>query len=290
MKIKKFLKFYYGKINYLLSCIQWFIFLLIYKLKHKSTASFLQKPQKIVEGKTLLIAPHADDELLSSFTLLKRVKDITVYYCEFTGSNKSDDNKKKRFDEIVTLCDLMNISFISGDETSSSLKNAIVEGEFDVIVIPSIVDWHPQHRLVSYNLLDVIEEIKQHITLYSYSVTVPNESGREVLYMPLTKYEQEEKYNIFSKVYLSQSFMPLYRFQINERINGICSGSYAAEPFLIHPIPEWKCEVTRIRAEENSSSNSKFMLLAEELKYNLGKMNKIRSLSREMYKLVEENK
>ena len=263
---------------------------MIYKLKHKSTASFLQKPQKIVEGKTLLIAPHADDELLSSFTLLKRVKDITVYYCEFTGSNKSDDNKKKRFDEIVTLCDLMNISFISGDETSSSLKNAIVEGEFDVIVIPSIVDWHPQHRLVSYNLLDVIEEIKQHITLYSYSVTVPNESGREVLYMPLTKYEQEEKYNIFSKVYLSQSFMPLYRFQINERINGICSGSYAAEPFLIHPIPEWKCEVTRIRAEENSSSNSKFMLLAEELKYNLGKMNKIRSLSREMYKLVEENK
>ncbi len=287
MKIKELLKFYYKKSHYLLNCFQWYLFFILYRFRLKRTKNFNHANCKqILGGKILLIAPHADDELLSSYSLFKNNKTVSVYYCGFTGSNSSESNKIIRYGEITNACNQLQAPLIAGDGSSDSLCKAIIEGCFDTVIIPSIVDWHPQHRLVSYNLLEAINNHNLQISLYSYSVTVPNESSKEIIYVPLSRNEQDAKYVLFGKVYYSQSFMPLYRFRINERINGVNSCSYAAEAFLKHSIPEWKCAVERIMKQE-SEKGSPFMSLAEELKTNLGDLKRIRTLSRKMYMILE---
>jgi LmbE family N-acetylglucosaminyl deacetylase len=236
----------------------------------------------------LIIAPHADDELLSSYTLLKMRTNVTVYYCGFTGTNNSENNKKTRHGEIEALCAELRIPLISGDGSVLSLKNTIIHGGYNVLIIPSIVDWHPQHRLISYNLLDMLKETNLQLYIYSYSVTVPNESHKSVMYVPISKEEHNKKYILFKKIYHSQSFMPLYRFRINERVNGVNCNSYAAEAFLNYNVLEWMKEIERIRPQENDRDSS-FMKLAEALKLNLGNMSIVRSISRNIYSILESN-
>lgn len=286
--IRVIIKKIYGGIVCIKSYIQWLFFLYKYRYHHKGDIQLQHKASDLLIGKALIIAPHADDELLSSYSLLKGKRDVTVFYCGFTGTNNSESNKNTRQDEIEALCGELQVPLISGDGSSISLKNTIIHGDYNVLIIPSVVDWHPQHRLVSYILLDLIKESNLNLSIYSYSVTIPNESHKSVLYVPLSKVDQDEKYRLFRKVYLSQSFMPLNRFRINERINGVNCGSYAAEAFLSHDVTEWIREIEKIRLLENNK-NSTFMQLAEMLKKNLGNMMTIRTLSRKMYYILESN-
>ena len=82
--------------------------------------------------------------------------------------------------------------------------------------------------------------------------------------------------------------MPLYRFRINERVNGVNCNSYAAEAFLNYNVLEWMKEIERIRPQENDRASS-FMKLAEALKLNLGNMSIVRSISRNIYSILESN-
>ena len=273
------------KALYILSCLKWYCFYKIATQKPKKDNYFHQESW-YRKRRVLLISPHADDELLSSYTLLKNCRDITVYYCGFTGADPSLENRNTRQQEIEQLCKMMNIPVVNGYGSCENL--AAVIKDYDVIVVPSIVDWHPEHRKVSYLLYNILKDMSVRPEIYSYSVTVPNESLEAILALPMSRPEQNEKYRIFNKVYHSQKFMPVYRFRINERINGYHAQTFAAELFLRHHFEKWLLETYHVMLAEQSADPELRRLI--KAVGHIGDMSMVREASREFYQFVAEKK
>lgn len=282
MEIKRRIRKTGGKILYLYKCIKWYIFLL--KTKNEPLKqNFKISDEWYSKGRVLLLAPHADDELLSSYTLLKRCPDLTVYYCGFTGTNQSKKNASIRRAEITMLCKKCGVPIIDGRGDCYNLEQIV--DDYDILLIPSIVDWHNEHRKVSYILYKILKKMNRKFKIYSYSVTVPNESGREILVLPMTQEEQDEKYSVFYCVYKSQKFMPIYRFRINERINGYYVNAYSAEVFLPHDFGGWMCETNKLMKLEQNEDE----ILVNHIKNvaNTGNLRTIRQASSAFYSYVE---
>lgn len=80
--------------------------------------------------------------------------------------------------------------------------------------------------------------------------------------------------------------MPLYRFIINERINGYSVSSYAAETFRYRSLEKWFKEISLFRkAEKDGECEVKEML--DNLKA-IDDMDKIRSASKALYELLDK--
>lgn len=237
--------------------------------------------------KILMMVPHADDELISSYSVLSNASDLTVYYCGFTGSNCTEANRQTRQKEILRLCSEMGVKIIEGNGTCENLESTLCEGIYDSILLPSVVDWHNEHRKISYMISDVCLRLKITPDIYCYSVTVPNETQREVLCVPLTEEQLQRKYEIFKKIYLSQKVMPIVRMKLNDRINGYHSGSYASECFLKYTgFNSWLNSVEKIKIFDNEK-DACLMGLINGLKTNLNNLVSIREVSKKYYCLLE---
>lgn len=237
--------------------------------------------------KILMMVPHADDELISSYTVLRYADDLTVYYCGFTGSDQTEENRITRGAEISRLCSELNVKMIKGDGKCDNLYEVIKDGGYDAILLPSIVDWHEEHRRISYMVSDVCTNLGIRPEIYSYSVTVPNESGKIVLCVPMNKEQLGEKYDLFNKIYVSQKFMPIERLKLNERVNGYYAGCFAAETFIKYYYEEWYKMVTSSLSLENKA-DTKVMIFARDLKNNLNNLVSIRQISYMFYNWLEE--
>lgn len=271
------------RILYLFLCFKWWWYYRNSKSRPIKNNYTISK-EWYKNNKILLIAPHADDELLSSYTLLYYASNIDVYYCGFTGSNNSESNREIRYKEISKLCDKLKVPFINGGGTCDNLP--IIIKNYNVLVVPSIIDWHTEHRKVSYLLSDILHETGYKPCIYTYSVTIPNESEGTVFCIPMTKSLQKNKYKLFREVYSSQSFMPLYRFIINERINGYSVKTYAAETFRYCCLQKWLKEISMFRKAENEAE-SKFLEKLDKLKA-IDDMNQIRVASKALYELIDK--
>lgn len=238
-------------------------------------------------SKILMMVPHADDELISSFSILCDADNVTMYYCGFTGSNNSEENRIRRRGEILRLCDDLNIRIIEGNRACDNLEDVIRGGEYEAILLPSIVDWHEEHRRVNYLIKDACVHLNVCPCIYSYSVTVPNESSSDVLCVPLSEEQLNRKYAIFKRIYLSQKVMPLMRLKLNERINGYHSSCYSAEVFSRHDFDGWVCMINRVEALE-SVENSNLRLFASDLYMNLNNLETIRKSSKVFNNWLEE--
>lgn len=281
MSIKRVIRKVGGKVLYLLKCVKWYCYY-IRTTRSVKKPNYTLSDDWYLNERVLLIAPHADDELLSSYTLIKRCPNITVYYCGFTGSNHSDDNRKIRYDEIKSVCSECDIPIIYGGGDCNNLDQVI--RTYDTLVIPSVVDWHFEHRKVSYLLYDVLQRTKQIFNIYTYSVTVPNESDGDVIAMTMTKSEQNDKYSLFYRFYRSQKFMPIFRFRINERINGYHTNAYSAEVFSKCSYSKWIDEIKIIMDREQAESKELKALLRA-----LGKtddMKNLRRASSNLYSII----
>lgn len=286
MQLMKRLKMYpkriIRRILYFISCCEWFLYYRQIKL-HPHKSILVNSDRWYSKGKVLLVAPHADDELLSSYTLLKRVPDITVYYCGFLGSNLDENNSLTRHNEIHNVCQKFNVPIIDGLGTCENFASIVKS--FDIIVIPSVVDWHKEHRKVSFMMYDIIKSGSSKPRIYSYSVTVPIVSSKNIIAIQMDKTEQNEKYSLFKEIYHSQSFMPLYRFRINERISGFYVGSYAAETYQYHSYQEWLNETLFVlEAEKNQDPHLNHLL--EEVG-NIGDLKRVRESSEALYGYIE---
>lgn len=273
------------KILYLKRCYHWYECYKKYCVLPRRD-NYIEDISWLNEGRILLIAPHADDELLSSYSLLTKAKNIVVYYCGFTGSNHEESNRIIRKNEIEAVCKNLNIPIFDGCGACYNLKEVLTAENFKSIVIPSIVDWHPEHRKVSYILYNIMKEINITPKIYSYSVTVPNESKRKISCVPLTKVEFKKKYELFKRIYKSQLFMPLYRFKINERINGYNINMYAAEVFCYYELNEWK-ENTLVFMSAESVNDKRLIEMSISLGESLGNLEELRILSSNMYHCFE---
>lgn len=180
----------------------------------------------------LFIVPHADDELISSFSLLKSLgRNAIIYYCGMTGSNTQEDNKLIRDAEIINFCRDNDYLFICPNNWQDELLQTIDEYGVNTIFFPSYIDWHNEHRYISNVLVQNKHSFPVDINLFWYSVSVPISCSCSLV-KKMSKAEQKDKYYCFKKYYKSQNNIPINRFIIQEKINAKELNEYAGEVFI----------------------------------------------------------
>lgn len=219
------------------------------------------------EGQLLLV-PHADDELLGAYALIRRErKKLILAYYGFTGSNHSEDNRKRRDAEFLRFCSETGTEHTRID-SSHTLCQLLSERSIRTVYVPSLVDWHPEHRKLNYELHAALAGAMadgcapEELNITWYSVTVPIEDANAVI-VPMTKEEQDEKYRLFREIYLSQAHMPLERFALQERINAKGTVHHCGEVYLPLSMRQWKQMTEKaMEIERNGNEVSKLSALS----------------------------
>ena len=171
-------------------------------------------------GKVLVISPHADDELIGCHELLKLDNiEAKMLYVGLLGYQKDNATvRQKRLDEYLAYCEkVYRKCRICSKDWKNDIREEIHNGYTDIFV-PSIIDWHWEHREVSYTVIKYVIENDLPINVFFYQVTVPLSC--------ISNYSiaNDHKWNVFLEVYKSQSFMPIQRFKLFSgcyEINGI---------------------------------------------------------------------
>lgn len=183
----------------------------------------------------LVVAPHADDEWIGSYSLIKsRHNNIMCCYMNMYGDDYSENNIQNRTQEIIRSSQYwgFNLQIVNTDIVKYIKE--IIKGKTKCF-IPSPYDWHPEHRKTfclfyeAYSQLTKIE--RAGVQVFYYSISVPHSNMEELNYIPLTKDEVNEKWELFNKIYTSQSFMPSYRYKLQLRLVPHKIG-YAAQLFI----------------------------------------------------------
>jgi LmbE family N-acetylglucosaminyl deacetylase len=115
----------------------------------------------------IIVAPHPDDELIGCFSLLKKGEVSEVWYV----FDHSIDNRS-RMKEALQCADTFKFKPIFLDGIQDLLEYAEKQVQ-RILVIPSIHDSHPQHRLVN--------QICRKYACMFYSVDLEYAKGKEVL-------------------------------------------------------------------------------------------------------------
>lgn len=223
-----------------------------YAVKIKKLIPFNVTPLEIKSSDSILIlAPHADDEWVGCYSLLKSKKEgITCCYMNLYGKDYSASNISTRTQEIMKSSQYWGFDLrIINNDSIEDIKECII-GKSKCF-IPSPYDWHPEHRKTfclfykAYSLLS--DSQKEGVNVYYYSVSVPH-SNREVLdYIPLTKEEICQKWIEFNNIYSSQSFMPSLRYKLQLRLVPQKVG-YAAQMFVCSSEDRMKSDYNKVNS------------------------------------------
>lgn len=193
--------------------------------------------------KTLILAPHSDDEWIGCSQILKNSEDSTVYYFNFLGNNYSEANEKTRKKELESLQNIFDFKLTtsSNRDNYEDLEKLISENNFSSIFIPSPIDWHPEHILANNIFIKIYEKLKERkIPFYFYEVSVPIPSKIEKKFLPMTKKEIEEKKKVFNLHYPSQKNVSIRRLTLQNKLSASGSKFYAIEPYAIIDFETWK--------------------------------------------------
>ena len=159
--------------------------------------------------KALVISPHADDELIGCHEVLSdpNINSSMLYIGLLGYQNGNDLVCKTRLDEYVKYSKVVQKNIrLCTKMWQDDLCDEILNG-YDAIFIPSIIDWHWEHREVSYQAIKYVYENELPVKLFFYQVTVP------LPQISHYNYTNDEKWSVFNKVYVSQNFMPIDRFK-----------------------------------------------------------------------------
>jgi LmbE family N-acetylglucosaminyl deacetylase len=151
--------------------------------------------RKILQGKTLVFAPHADDEIFGCGGALIRhiqqndpVKVVVVTDGSYpvTEEQKSPDYPEIRRQESIAAAKLIgynNPVFLNFPDNSlklnknliNSIKKEIEDFKPINIYFPNDLEIHPDHRVVNKAVLQAIKKIKNRTVqnLISYEVSAP---------------------------------------------------------------------------------------------------------------------
>ena len=182
-------------------------------------------------GKTLIVAPHADDEWIGCYSVLMNTKSPDVFYCRFYGNDYSEFNKTTRDTEILECAKQNRYNIIQSNinDRMSSLRDILSRG-YDCIFVPSPFDWHPEHRATFKMVYEVLQLDVQLPSIYIYQISIPQRNYQDLFLSKLSHENQKKKWLSFEKFYKSQT-MPVYRYKLQERLNAANSDYYAAELF-----------------------------------------------------------
>lgn len=223
----------------------------------------------------VVLVPHADDEIIGCYQVISRgnAQSLCLYY-GFTGSNDSSENKVNRDREFDAFCEHQKIKYIhvsTGDNLLDILPNQHIN-----LFFPSCVDWHEEHRRLSDIIHNTYANKRDNITFYWYSITVPIVCT-EAAFLKENKNSLNHKYDIFYKYYVSQRHLPIKRFILQERINAIANGWYAAENYLEISYEDLTRAIRYCQKNEESIN---------DLKYSINNIPKIRKKSYNIYRNI----
>lgn len=268
LKIKTILVKLYLEVLFVIQCVKRFV-----------SSFFVPKPIFInniqLGGPTLIIAPHADDELIGCYNYIKRHRDdVIVLYCGLLGSNKDTANARIRKDEFIEFCSKVSAQYVVLEKASvESIKAILCKYDFDNVFIPSFIDWHVEHRWVNEALLQILEQIKL-INIVWYQVSVPL---YKINYIEgENKADYLEKWRVFADCYKSQKKINTSRFKFVERRGW--NHFYAIEPYYCQSPDVFK---------QNLGKLSKNTIQLNQLKKVLNDYGKVVGLSAIIYKQID---
>lgn len=188
-------------------------------------------------GNMLIIVPHADDELIGCYYFIKKyIKDIDIFYCGYTGSNFSYENKNIREQEFKNLANKLGVRYIiSSRNQGKELKKLIAKNNYSFILAPSLIDWHKEHRKINYILKEIILKEESNFRIIWYQISVPLNIDCVNFNIGANKKLFEEKWENFEKIYKSQKTMPILRYQLYEKLIGKLVGRYSCENYISLP-------------------------------------------------------
>lgn len=182
-------------------------------------------------NRVLILCPHADDEWIGCSSIIKSCK-VDVLYYRLYGYNTNDDNRLVRDNEI-TQCSCDNdFAIFTSDSIINTLSELLSKNQYDAIFAPSPIDWHWEHRYVFDTLVEALSTVldgkERQVFLYHISVPCVGADGIYAAYFD--ENVQRLKWRYFDSNYVSQK-MPDKRYKLQERLNAMNSGYYAAELF-----------------------------------------------------------
>lgn len=189
-----------------------------------------------MKGRSL--SNHADDELIGAHATISLSNSTwLMFYAGLLGYDYDNEEIKKiRLAEYKRYCALMGTTYIDNDYSKSwvdNLREIVLTEKPDAIFIPSIVDWHWQHREVAINAIRLVDELQYDTDLYMYQVTVPLAEKAINSFCILDEKAERAKWNTFISCYESQSFMPIERLKAAGNEFTKEGERVAAEPFCL---------------------------------------------------------
>lgn len=202
-----------------------------WKLQSKKVASLYKtenaRPFCVTDEEIVIIAPHADDELIGCHQLITNyARRITVLYCGYLGSNQSESNRIIRQQEIKNYCQMQGCKLIisTPQAVGYDIKRALVERRPQYVFLPSYVDWHDEHRLVNEVFIENCGDYKGYIAWYHVSMPIP---GKFInAYSSMNKEQNNRKWDLMKQVYVSQLHMDIDRFRFVENNNNKYEETY----------------------------------------------------------------
>lgn len=190
----------------------------------------LDKDEKIV-----VLVPHADDEWIGPYSIIKdRPSKLHCVYFNLFGNDYSEKNIQIRDSEIKASSDYWGFKLVNNYnyDVEALCKELEVANK---CFVPSPYDWHNEHREVfktfvkAYSLLTESEKSK--LEIYYFCVSLPHSYKESQYYVPLTKKNLFDKWQVFPRIYHSQSFMPALRYKLQLKLVPSEIG-YAAQTFI----------------------------------------------------------
>ena len=228
----------------------------------------------IANKKAVAFIPHADDELIGLGTLLSSNKSIELIYFGYLGTNNTDENYNIRMAEFSKYCSFSNIKY--SIYAASSIKKI---KEAKIILLPSLVDWHEEHRKLNFLLKDICSAYELHPQIIWYNISVYCSILDKAKYVFQGHKEQRKKFRDFKKIYVSQNSLPVLRFMIKERLYGKEVNMYSAEKFLCFKFDEWIRVIDRF---ESNHFDDDFI----EIKKYINDLQRVDKISRRIYSLI----
>lgn len=224
---------------------------------------------------TLVISPHADDELIGCYAYIKK-HNPTVFLCSLTGSNNSIDNKLIRENEFEKFCLDNNLPFyIARENLEKELKGQILNIKPDRILVPSMVDWHFEHRLINEILSNILKDLEINPEIFWYQVSVPITHQKINATTEINKKLFKEKWDSFYKYYPSQKNINVDRFKFLEKHTVLKT---AAESYFAMDTKTWMQNVEILKPYEEKMN---------DLKSDINNLKNIKLLANEFYKKVK---
>ena len=230
---------------------------------------------------SLIFIPHADDELVGCYSLIKDAGSVSGVYFAFLGDDYSEENKEKRSTELKKFALSRNLQLFGVPSNNEELINIINKKKINSIFLPCLIDWHPEHIKVSDYLYHFLKETRSleiilNCSIYMYQVSVPLPDLLFNSYIGLSNCEQRKKWSEFCEFYSSQKHLPTYRFGIQECVSARNTEYYSVESFVEMTISEWLLFYETFKEKYIESDFT-------AMKSNISNIREIRKMSNNLY-------